>query len=344
MAEAKQTVVRLSLRWIIVGVLLMLALGFIGGLIGVSFGTPTTPLTPQRDPLVTNVQQVTVSPDSNTQSQVQSAQRSVLLLASGTHEKPNVFATASAVTNDGVLVSVHPPVKEDIFAIDSNGLFVDLDVLGQDAVYGITLYKVRNSVLPALDLASSDPSVGVDVLAISRSPQTTSAIARSFWLQEYDVPPENAPSGWEKLGILHEKSSFLPGTPLLLDDGTVAGFVLNKDGAQVVPVTYVRRSLDRLAAGQREVDPFKNLGFSVTPSFSVASSGNKIEFAFVVDEVTANSPAAQLRKGDKITMVNGQELTWDANLADLLSTSGPVALTARRGERELSVTLTPQNQ
>lgn len=340
MEKQGQSVVRLSLRWILFGGLCMVALGVGGGFIGSAMFKPSIPLVSQPDQLVTTVQQVTVSPNTHAQSVVGQKERSVLLLASGNRSNPTIIGTGSVVTNDGVLIGFHAQTRDEVFAIDTNGVYILLESIGRDALYGITLYRARDVVLAPFDLDSADPGVGTTLLAMARSTETTKPIAKFAALEQYILPPADSPQGWGYVGMIEEDLGIPAGSPLLADDGRLAALYVGDGTQAALPVSYVRRSLERLAGGKREYNPFDEYGFTAAPSFAAAPSELGIELSFVVTSVAANS-TTPVRAGDRIARINDQELAWGADIANLLSAPAPVGITVIRSGQEQTFSLSP---
>lgn len=339
MANSSQTVVRLSLRWILLVAVVMLLLGIAGGIIGVTISSPKTPLIPPRDQLVTNVQEVTISPNQAAQSSVANHERSLLLLAQGSRNNPVVFAAASVITNDGIIATLNPPVRDEVFAIDSSGAYVDLESVGQDVLYGITFYRARDGVFAPFSLATTDPAPGALLLQLSRSSETFAAQARQHTLEQYTLPTDEDVLGWLRTGLLTNAVPTLAGSPLLNDDGTVAALLIDSAGNRTIPVSYLRRSLERLSAGQREHNPFTTLGFTLRPTFAASTNQTGVEFQLVVNEVEADKTASALRIGDVVTAINEQELTWNANIADLVAAPLPITLSIERAGRPQTIIL-----
>lgn len=338
MNTVKPTVVRLSLRWVLAAIVIVLALGVLGGMVGVSIYGPQTPLQLPGSQLVTNVQEVTVSPNRVVSDVVDNSQRSVLQLAHGNRSNPTLLGSATVVTNDGVLVARHLSLQDDVFAIDATGKYLDLESIGRDDVYGVVFYRVRDGVLAPLELAAADPDIGASLLLLERSPQTNMPVVRTHQLEQYTLPQEDDPPAWQRVGTL--TPSVLPkmGSPLLTEEGKVAALIADREELRTIPISYVRRSLERLAAGKREFNPFETYGFTTGPGFVSPNEQNAFVFALTITSVQRNI-APDLRVGDVLVAINDQRFSQDADIVALLSETPPLTLTVTRGGREQTITI-----
>lgn len=339
MSEPGQTIVRLSLRWVFVGTALVLIMAVLGGILGANLQPPPSILTTQSDRLVSTVQKVTLSPNVASQAIVEQHERSILLLAHGSRTNPVALAVAPVVTNDGIVATMHQAVHDEVFGIDSSGTYITLDALGTDPVYGVMFYRVHDSVFSPVELATADGAVGNTFLALARSATIAQPEAHIVSLEQYELPKDNDPPGWFRVARLATPENVLTGTPMLSDDGAMVGIVVGSDSKRMLPVSYLRQSLGRLAAGKREVNPFDTWGFTVQPSFAVLPTQTGIVFTVTVKTVDTKK-APQLRPNDHVLAVNDQPLTWQTDLIGLLSAAPPINLTLERAGQMQQVALT----
>lgn len=338
MNNTESTVVRFSLRWVLAAILVVFALGILGGMIGVNLYGPRTPLQLPGNQLVTNVQEVTVSPNKVISELVSSSERSVLQLAHGSRSAPTFLGTATVITNDGILLARHQPVQDDVFAIDTVGSYIGLDSVGRDDTYGIVFYRVRDGVLAPLELDTSNPDTGTSLLLLERSRKTNNPIVHTHQLEQYTVPPENSPPAWQQVGVLAPNLEAQVGSPLLTDDGKIAGLIVEANEPQVLPALYLRRSLERLAGGRREFNPFETYGFTVRPAFAAPGEQSAFTLIFTITSVD-RSITPTLRAGDTLVAINDQNLTKDTDVAALLSETAPLTLTISRSDRQQAITI-----
>jgi len=334
-----QTVIRLSLRWVLLAVVIVLIVGTLGGLVGSRFsGSPRQPLTSNRDQIVTTVQEVSISPSKVTQELVAEHERSVFLLARGTTASASVFAVASVITNDGLLASIHPEGKGDVFGIDTTGALIPLETVGRDVVYDIYYYRLRDGVVAPLDLAQANPTVGARSLAIWRSQETNTPIAQERMITEIILPRSNHAVGVQQVGRLNSEL-VLSGTPLLDDTGALVGLA-DAAAQTTIMIEDIRRSMERITTGNRETNPYDKFGFTPEFLFSPASDSVPATFRVEIASVASRTPAAgQLLAGDTLLAVSDTETTWGDSLVELLSQSQSVEVTISRGEQEQTVSL-----
>lgn len=330
MTVKKEQTIRLSvttLGVVIVGVVL---LGMAGGLM-VQFFLPTaTPLTDTLEPVLTTVQEVTISPSNAAVNVVERSQRSVLLLGDD--------GIGFVLTSDGLVVSPLAMGAVTPAATDERGLQLPLETVGRDPVYGLSYYRLQNTVLPPLDIRRDDPGVAARLLILGRSPLTFQPRTADFTLQEYSVPADGGPKGWHRLGRGTPLSGgILPGSPLLDEEGRVSGIVVDVGQGLVLPVSQVTESLNRVVANKREQDPFEEVGIVARPLFGIFAPERPVALGLQLTAVRPQSPAstAGLKTGDIITGFNQTPFTWNSNPAALLRVaSRPLTVTFMRSQAE----------
>ncbi|MBI1833925.1 MAG: hypothetical protein HYR90_03800 [Candidatus Andersenbacteria bacterium] len=337
------TVIRLSLRWVLVALLAMLAVGILGGMIGSQLNNPRTPLTRQQDQLVTTVQEVTISPSKTSQTIVRDHERSVLLLAQGSFANPTILGTATVITNDGLITAFHPPVRGEVFALDSGGNRVTLEAIGADTLFGLTYYRIRDGVIAPLNISESDPAVGAELLSLSRSPESLQPEAEHHELSEKTLAETGDPVGWQQVGLISISEQNLAGTILVDDTGAISGIYTgpqSSEAGRILLPSDIRASLNRIASGKREENPFATRGFSVRSSFTSSDESQPIVFTLTVDRLQPGTPASELLEvGDILTAIQNQPVSFTNNAASMLSIEGELSLTVRREGREVVVTL-----
>ncbi len=343
-ANQPHQTIRLSLRSIIVFILLVVVIAAIGGWFGSTiFGPRLAPLTNEQEQFITTVQEVTISPNQSKAQLVDRFQRSLLLLGeinSGTIAQASV---GTVLTNDGLVVAARDVSSETLSAFDSSGTRLPLNKVGADQLYGLTYYRLDQSVIPPFELSPNNPSVGTELLGIDRSADTLAPRAAAWQLKEYFLPPAGTTPGRQQMiRLVSTTSGMLPGTPLLDEEGRVAAIIDDPIAASAIPVSDIRVSLDRVTTGQREADPFARMGLRLAYQFRFDESQSQKRFSAVIAGVTPESPAAiaGLRAGDVITKIKDDEVTSTSNIAQQLSASPPLTITIARQGQESQVTLT----
>lgn len=333
------SVIRLSVGWIITAVLIIVLCGFAGGFLAQQFfRAPLPPLTNETDRLITTVQEVTISPNTSTADNVSRANRSVFLLSRSAATAP--VASGFVVTNDGVIVSTVDITGPSPIAFDQEGRSLALARIGRDELYGLTYYRLPNNVVVPLDVRQSDPPVGYELLALSRNDATYLPRTMTFRVGEYQLPTNLA------LGVVRvmrgdiTTSESMQGSALIDDEGKVAGILQSGTGI-AYPVSHIQASLNRFTSNQREVDTFATVGLTIANTFQVIAPEQTVAFHPQVLAVTPTSPAdiAGIQRGDIITAINDEPITWERPFAAQLAVALPFTVTINRKGQLQTVTL-----
>jgi len=335
--ESEKTV-RLSLGWIIAGLIFIVLAGMAGGAVIQQIFPPAQPLNPASDQLVTTVQEVTISPNKAASEITGRVQRSIVLLGSAT----GVEATGVIATNDGVIVT--PAVLGSVAptAYDEQGLPLALNIVGRDEVFGLTYYRLSGGVFPAMDVRQDEALVAQEFLNISRSKTTFQPRVLPWRLQEYVLPaPDNAPGVQRFLRGTGIGDPLLVGSPLLDDEGRLSGIVTDPENGLALSAGELRASLNRVAGQKREFNPLKELGMSVKYVFKHPNDTTPIQFALEITAVAPTLPAQRsgLHANDVITEIDGRPLAWNTNPATTLSKNLPIALTFWRDGQKQTITV-----
>ncbi len=333
---------RLTLRWVILAVGLLFAVGVLGGMLGQWLvQPPLPPLSPTEERLVTTVQEVTISPNTAAAAVVSTVSRSVVLLAtrSGTTLQPR--GSAVVLTNDGLVATTATLPEADVVALDDGGSVIMLDRVGRDELYGISYFRMPNSVMVPLDLRRDVVSVGTELLTISRSEVTRQIKVLPYTVQEFSVPQEGESRAIQRVWLGSRASSILfIGAPLVDEAGRLAGLLVDQEG-RAVGADVIELSLRRISEGQREFDPLAQLGLTLQFSFVPTADNTAVLFTPRVTAVSPGTPAgaAGLQRGDVLLSINDEAVAWERNVVQQLSGSLPVRLTIQRGLEEVVVTL-----
>ncbi|MEX1997558.1 MAG: PDZ domain-containing protein [Candidatus Andersenbacteria bacterium] len=336
-------IIRLSFFGVVVGFLGILLTGLLGGVVAQqAFQNSLPPLTNNPDQLVTTVQEVTISPNTSVAALLERTNRSVLLLAQGTEENTNIIATGLVLTNDGVVVTTNDMAVTTAF--DYEGRSLPLQHLGNDILFGLTYYRIPDNVVVPLDIAQQDPVVGQELLVLTRQTTTFLPRIKTFRINEYSLPAPGLPVAVQRVMVsTASPDDTTSGSPLLNDEGRVAGVLLDASQGLALPMSHLQASMGRLTSGQRELDPFANLGLSLTYSFKTLSLGQPVQFVATVSAVVPGSPAARagVERGDTLTHIDGQQLDWQRIVASDFTKSLPLPVTIRRGAAETVIVLQP---
>lgn len=334
--------IRLTLRWVLGAMGLVLATGFLGGLTGQQLlAPPLPPLAPSGERIISTVQEVTISPNTAAAQLVETADNSVVLLATQGTGGIQKAATGVVVTNDGLVVSTADLRAEELVALDDQGAPVKLDRVGSDDLYGLAYWRMAKAVAVPLDLRRETVSVGTELLAVSRSDTTLGARVMSYRIQELSLPRPDDPPGIQQVWLGETPPpALMTGAPLLDEDGRLAGLVLDTTG-RAVGADVLDISLRRVASGQRELNAFTNLGLSLQFGFVSSALDQTVSFAPKIITVTPQSPAAQagIRAGDVLVRVGETPIDWPTNVAQQLSAALPLKVAVERGSETITMSI-----
>lgn len=337
---SSQQTIRLSFKWLMLLAVMIFALGLLGGVVGQELRRSPSPIANTPDQIVTTVQQVTVSPNTNRAGIVEASGRSMVLVTQVTGTVLRTVGAGVIVTNDGLIATPVELSGAQLGVIDQTGSSVPVSVVGRDTVYGITYLRLTSGVAVPVELTATEVPVGSELTVISRSAETSQARIGHYQLEEYVLPGAGRVAAWQRLGQgTVNLDEILSGEPLIDEEGRLAGLLLNEAGL-MLRGSDLKESLDRVIANRREFDPLALLGMTVTYEFTTVSG--KQQFAAVVDSVTGASPTAVagIRSGDIMVRIGAEPIVWAKNLTMQLPTALPVSLTTSRQGVERTVTLT----
>ncbi len=341
---AAERVVRLPLTWILAGMISIVGISLLSGFLAAWWWQPNLAPLPASDRLVTTIQEVTISPSTAMQESVVRHQRSVVLLARAAKVE-QVLGTGLVATSDGLIATTASLPSEPLVMLDDAGKTRTLEVVGRDVVFGITYLRAGNGVFVPLEMRDSDVLVGTTLLMLSRNPETLAARAEPVFIEEYRLPEKIDPVGWQRLlGGAELTEGAAAGSPLLDDEGRVAAVVLSERNGRLLPSTLLRFSLDRVASGQLEENPYDYFGLALDYTFAPGKELAQ-EYQVAVESVRPESSAAQqgIRAGDVIVTLREKPLTWDTPAFSAFQEKQPLVIQVRRGEATRTVTLTRED-
>jgi S1-C subfamily serine protease len=339
--------IRLSLRWLTFFVLIVFALGMAGGLVGARLLRPLPPLTADREQLITTVQEVTISPNKSRANLIEENQRSVVVLLEAQQTDNQQAATVGTMlSNDGLLVSTRDIPGSQLAAFDSNGAAIPINRVGTDELYGLTYYRIQDSIIPPFQLAADNPAVGDTLIALARSLTTFQPRASDWQVQEYGVPTQTTSPARQQVVLLTSTAErTLAGSPLLDEEGRIVAIIDDPAAGTAIPINELRLSLNRVTTNQRESNPFEFWGLQLAYQFRFNESQTQRGFAAIVTGIAGGSPAAiaGLRIGDNIKQINGNNVAWTASIVEQLSNQAEVNLVITRQEQTSSLILRAPN-
>lgn len=336
--DIKPQVVRLSLTGALGIGLAVTLLGIIGGFIG-QYLAPQPLLLPIQRP-TTNIQQaVTVSPSLAATTRVRDSERSVVVITTLTTDTP--LANGLVVTNDGLIVTTASLPEGELKAYTYDGHAISVTRLGVDSLYGLTYLHLGSGIFVPLELATSDPSVGSQLLVISRLLPAINPRAQLLSLTSYQLPDVGTPTGilrWLVSDPLPNMTS-LRGSVLLNEEGKAVALLADPVAGLSLPATILQSSIDRWLTQKQELDPAARLGLSLNYTFITV--GDSRRFVVQIHGVKTFSAAATagLKINDLISAINGEPLTWEKNILSQLSAPLPLHITVVRQGQEQTLTV-----
>lgn len=339
-----ERIMRVSLSWALAGASVVFLLGLAGGIVAQQlFPPPLPPLNTASDRLLPTVQQVTVSPNTVITDLVPRIERSIVSLARGTAADYTIVATGSVVTNDGLIVTTAERETAQL-AIDAEGRPLTLEFLGRDALYGFSYYRAADAVLVPLDVRGDDAVVGQELLLMAREAATFAPRVRPFRIFEFTLPEAGDPAAVQRvMRGAHYDDSLLDGSPLLDEEGKIAGIITDAPAGQALSALHLKSSLLRMANNQREANPLANLGLAISYSFIRVQPTEGTTFVAEISAITPATSAAlsSLEVGDAIVRINNEALTWQNSVVQQLAAPLPFSVTIIRDGTEQQVQLQP---
>ncbi|MBX5451676.1 S1C family serine protease, partial [Thermogemmatispora sp.] len=257
---------------------------------------------------------------------VESAQQIEVVMADGTHLTAQVAGTDPA--DDLAVIKINPPSNITVATLgDSSKLQVGQEVLAIGNPLGET-QTVTHGIISALGRTVSEEGQGSAVIA--------NAI-------QTDAPINPGNSG----GALVDLSGNVIGIPTVAAIDPEFNTPANGVGF-AIPSNRVRFIAQQIiATGQVTHTGRAALGVrvaSVTPQLA-AQDNLPVDYGSLIVSVTANGPAARagLRAGDIIVAIDGQKVTDNQTLSDILVNKSPgqtAKVTVYRGNQQLTVTVT----
>jgi S1-C subfamily serine protease len=257
---------------------------------------------------------------------VENAQQLEVVMSDGTRLAGQIAGTDPA--DDLAVVKINPPAHMAVATLgDSSKLQVGQEVLAIGNPLGET-QTVTHGIISALGRTVSEQGQGS--ATIPNAIQT-------------DAPINPGNSG----GALVDLSGNVIGIPTLAAIDPEFNTPANGVGF-AIPSNRVRFIAQQIiATGQVTHTGRAALGVSVasvTPELA-AQDNLPIDYGSLIVSVTANGPAAQagLRAGDIIVAINGQKVTDNQTLSDILVNESPgqtAKVTVYRGSQQMTVQVT----
>ncbi len=340
--EGEQKIIKISLSLAALGIAGIILLGMAGGFVASSLWQPTVPLNEENGQLVTTIKEVKVTPNTAVVDAVKGTQESVLLISQQRESSPVFYATATVITNDGLIVTAGDVPTLNVFAYDSRGGSIKADFLGRDEVFGLAYFRLTKGVFSPLDISNQGVPIGYNLMAVSKNEITQLPFAANYRVNEYILPPKIMPDGVQRIMKGNAIGDRLrQGSPLIDEEGKMSGIIVNPQAGLALPPNAVKNSLQRVVEGKREYNPYKELGFAVRHDFINLDKENENIYGAMVQSVSIRSKASQagLESGDVIVAVEGERLSWDKNILTAISKEPPIKLDILRDADKLTITI-----
>jgi putative serine protease PepD len=328
-------VIRIPFGWLILISLVFIGLGLLGGLLA-QYLIPSRIIQPPNDgQIITTTQQVTISPNKTASEIVRQADASVMLLIDAKQQTP--LAMALVLSSDGLLATTVPLSNTPVNAITNTGRRFEVTGVGLDEMFGVYFLRLAGDATP-LDLDASDASPGHSLLALGRDEVTATVRAYDAKLAGYTTPIGSDNPGIQR-NILVDSNIILPlGTPLINEEGKVVGIISSSDNI-ALPASHLLESFNRIAKNRREDNLLRTIGISLNYDFSQSTPQDPATFIAQVSSVRSLSPAAiaGIRRGDIITKINSEDVTWQRSILGQLSNNKSITMTVDRQGTEHNI-------
>jgi S1-C subfamily serine protease len=284
-------------------------------------------------------QQVTISPNKSAEAIIAAQGRSIVLLATNGAKGITPVGTGVILTNDGVVVSTHTTNQNELSAIQDDGSVTPLTYIGQDALSGLFFFRIADRIVTPITLAQRSPSVGSELLGLFRDPVTMREAASHVTISS--LIPSSPGTALQQVASTISSLPLVSGTALLNDDGHLAALVQEEHEKTAILVPDIAAALTRLSTQTLNQNSFADAGFEISWSTSPDTTGALAVRAHVSDVTPKKSAAVSgLKKGDIVTAVNGNAVTWDTPVSDALQKT-PVTLSVLRDGEVRTIVLTP---
>lgn len=248
------------------------------------------------------------------------------------------------ITSDGLILT-NKHVVDDAQAqytiIMNDGKQFATKVLAKDPVRDVAVLKIEGNNFPTVPLGNSDAvSVGQTVIAIGDSlGEFTNSVSRGIVSGlKRNVSADSGVGDSERLtNIIQTDAAINPGNsggPLLDIEGSVIGIsVARAQGAEnigfALPINQVKRIIDQVENGNKVSVPYLGIRYLIIDGIVKNQAQLPFDYGVLVTRgntvtdlaVIPGSPAdiAGIVENDMILEINGEKITKDNQLGDILS-------------------------
>lgn len=258
-------------------------------------------------------------------------------------------------SSDGLLLTnAHVVEGADQLTVGlSDGRRVQGQVIGKDALTDLAVVRLSGSgPWPTATLGDSDQlQVGDWAIAVG-NPYGLERTVTLGIISNLNRNVSQLGISGKRLDLIQTDAAINPGNsggPLLNADGEVVGIntlVRSGPGAGLgfaIPINRARSIASQLVSRGRASHPMVGISLSPVPA---ASPGSAPRAGAVVRSVQPSGPAqrAGVRVEDVIVAINGTTMRSPAEVVSAVERHGvgePLRMTVRRGERQLTLSVTP---
>lgn len=278
---------------------------------------------------------------------------------------PTVFnnTTGTIITSDGLVMTYIENVilnsKYKVILQDGNAY--EAEFLGADSYSNLIFLKINNGNLPVISFGNSDDSTpGEKIIAIGSSSKTftnrytsglISTFDPTFSLSGKNVSYSDKMNGVFQTDFSIDADQYYTGGPVVDYTGQVIGITgSNQKDFFFIPSNKVKKVIDKALKGELENNVSLGIYYIPITKAYALSNNLKLETGALVYSSSgqeglaiisgSNGQKAGLKIDDIVTAVNGEKVSLQNDLSDLLykyKKGDKVELTIQRNNQEMKI-------
>jgi len=321
---------------------------------------------------ITRTEQVTIKEDSSIGKVSGEIVSSVVNIASYSQEKKSgkeidiKNGTGTIITSDGLIMTYRDAIEPEnaLYKVFLNAnVYYEAKLVSIDSFSNLAFLKIEANNLPTLPLANSDDfQSGIKVIAIGNSTKNFSTHYSASILGNFDpffsLSEKNISSSEKLEGVFVTdflSAENLLGGPIVDYSGQVIGIigVIEKNDKKIffeIPSNRVKLIIEKMLRNELEKNPFLGIYYRSLSKTDAVMKGDLPEKGALISSpsnqpslaISNNSPAqkANLRLGDIILSLNGQEINAKNSLSNLLykfKKGDEITLKILRADKEIEI-------
>lgn len=278
---------------------------------------------------------------------------------------PAVYSntTGTVITSDGLIMTYMENVSSDVkykVILQEGGVY-DGEFLGADSYSNLVFIKINASNLPVISLGNSDDSTpGEKVVAIGSSSKTfanrytsglISTFDPTFSLSGKTISYSDKMNGVFQTDFTIDSQQYYTGGPVVDYTGQVIGIAgSNQKDFFFIPSNKVKRVVDKVI--KKELESNVSLGIyyiPITKAYALSNNLGTESGALIYSPsgqeglaiiARSNGQKAGLKINDIILAVNGNKISLEDDLSDLLyqyKKGDKIELTVQRNNQEMKI-------